>query len=374
MRKPALLTVIPVLLAAAPLVPSQEEDREVVVYVSMDQAHSQRILDRFEKRSGIDVLADYDTEASKTVGLVNKLLEQKDAPKADVYWNNEVGQSVRLKREGVLRPYVSPRAAGIPDTFKDPEGYWTGFAARARVLIYNKEMVSGDELPRRLEQLAEPRFAERAAMAKPLTGTTLTHIGALYAVWGPDRTEAWLARLRENGIRWEAGNAQVMRTVAGGSRAFGLTDTDDAFVARQEGKPVSTIFLDQGEEGLGNLVIPNTVMAVRGGPNPREAEELIDFLLSPEVERMLAEGTSAQIPLHSGVPTPEHVVSLESIRPMEVDYAVVGTMITEHFKSLEDMFSGGGSGTGLVYAALALVLIVLLVIGVRSMGATRSGS
>ncbi|MFB3065373.1 MAG: hypothetical protein ACE10D_02565, partial [Planctomycetota bacterium] len=63
---------------------------EVSVYVSLDREHSERILRRFQEETGIEVDAQYDMERNKTVGLVQRLIEEKGSPAADVYWNNEL--------------------------------------------------------------------------------------------------------------------------------------------------------------------------------------------------------------------------------------------------------------------------------------------
>ena len=129
---------------------------EVVIYTSLDQVFSEPVLQAFEKETGIRVKAVYDVEASKTTGLVNRLIAERPNPRADVFWNSEVGRTLVLKDKGVLTPYVSPSAADIPDQFKDAEGYWTGFGARARVLIYNKDLVPEDRLPVSIFDLTDP--------------------------------------------------------------------------------------------------------------------------------------------------------------------------------------------------------------------------
>ena len=111
--------------------------QEVIVYTSLDKVFSQPIFEAFEKETGIKVKAVYDSEATKTTGLVNRLIAEKNNPKADIFWNSETGRTVVLMKKGVLAQYVSPCASDIPAGFKDPEGYWTGFAARCRILIYN---------------------------------------------------------------------------------------------------------------------------------------------------------------------------------------------------------------------------------------------
>ena len=105
---------------------------EVVIYTSLDQIYSEPILKAYEQKTGAKVKAIYDVEAAKTTGLVNRLIAEKDNPKCDVFWNSEIGRTLILKEKGVLAPCFSPSARDIPDRFKDKDGYWTGFAARAR--------------------------------------------------------------------------------------------------------------------------------------------------------------------------------------------------------------------------------------------------
>jgi iron(III) transport system substrate-binding protein len=306
--------VLVLLVAMSPAVAE-----EVVVYTSLDQVFSEPVLRAFEEETGIRVRAVYDVEASKTTGLVNRLLAEKPNPRADVFWNSEVGRTLVLKDKGVLTPYRSPSAADIPDQFKDPEGYWTGFAARARVLIYNKDQLTEDALPASIFDLTEPAWKGRFAMAYPLFGTTATHVAAWYAVLGPDRTEAYLRALKENDVLIVDGNATARDLVVQGEVPLAFTDTDDVNVAIQSGKPVGMLFPDK--DGLGTLLIPNTVALVAGGPNAESGKRLIDYLLSRDVERRLAFSESMQIPVRDGVERPAHVPPYDSIAAMEVDYA-----------------------------------------------------
>lgn len=350
---------------------SGAEPPEVAVYVSLDEEHATAVLKSFEDETGIKVRANYDTEDNKTVGLVNKIIAESGRPLADVYWNNECGQTERLRKKGLLDVYVSPAAAEIPEKFKDPEGYWTGFAARARVLIYNPKLVKPEDLPRKLEDLADPKFAPKCAMAKPLTGTTLTHAGALHAAWGKERTEAWLEGLRKNGVRFERGNAQVARIVAEGERAFGMTDTDDVHVQRLDGRAVDQVLLDQGPDGLGALLIPNSVMILKGARNPETARKLVDWLISAKTESTLAAGRSAQVPLRPGVSAPAHVVDPAKVRIHQADWREVASMIETHQVALERRFldaapgAGSDSGSGekggvaSIWFALAALLLAL---------------
>jgi len=340
---------------------------EVVAYISHDEEHSRQIMELFEKETGIEVRDTYDTEDTKTVGLVKRIVGERKSPVCDVFWNNECGQSERLREEGLLQPYISPMARTIEARFKDPEGYWTGFAARSRVLVWNTEKAKEDELPRTLEDLAAPRFKGLLAIARPLTGTTLTHFAALYVVWGEEKADAWLDGLLANDVRWLSGNGPVAQEVAEGVVPFGLTDTDDVNGRRLDGYPIQAVYLDQGDGGLGSFVIPNAVMILKGAPHLSAAKKLVDFLLSPRVEKLLAEGRAAQIPLQPGVEVPAHVTPLgDGLRPMSVDFGKVGETIAARHADLEARFekARGGAETGvlgLVWAMLALGLAVVFV-------------
>ena len=293
-------------------------DREVVIYTSLDQTFSESVLSEFEAQTGIHVRAVYDTEAAKTAGLVNRLLEEKDHPRADVFWNSEIVRTIILKRRGVLAPYHSPAAADIPPAYKDSEGFWTGFAARLRILICNTSLLREDDCPRSIFELVEPRWKRSVALANPMFGTTATHCAALFASLGEDRAREYFRQLSANGVTIVAGNATAKDRVAAGEFAVGFTDTDDALVALDRGLPVSMIYPDQ--DGIGTLLIPNTVALIRNAPHVTEGKLLIDFILDAEMERRLAFSRGGQIPLRTAVDRPDHVPMLSDLNLMEVDY------------------------------------------------------
>lgn len=323
------------LVAAAYLWPKQEG---VTIYCAVDDVHSIPVLDAFERETGIHVHRNFDTEANKTVGLVQRLREERGNPRADVFWNNEIMHTIRLAREGVLEAYDSPSAADIPDTFRDTDRMWTGFGARARILIVNTELVTNDEMPTSMDDLLDPKWKSRAAFVTPLTGTTLTHATVLYTVLGQEKARIWLKGLHDNECLFPSGNASLARAVAGGQAAFGFTDTDDYEKVLADGRPVARVYPDQQEGGLGTLLIPNTVALVKGGPRPDLGKQLVDFLLSTKVEEMLAHGDSAQIPVRGAVKRPQNVVGPPDYRVMEVDWNDVVTHFDERLKELEALW------------------------------------
>lgn len=265
----------------------------LVVYCAHDSIYSEEILRAFERETGIPVSIKFDTEATKSLGLVNQLIAEKNNPRCDVFWNNQVLGTVDLKKEGVLEPYQGPGYQRIPSAFKDPEGYWTGFGARLRVYIVNTEKM--DATPEAIDARLQADDLSGMAVAKPLYGTTLTHYSLLWRQWGGGALKEWHHATRERGLQELAGNAQVKNLVAAGACDFGWTDTDDYFVAQDEGLPVDMVPVRV--DGGATISIPNSVAIIKGTKRREQAQKLVDYLLSEETELKLSKSKARQIPL-----------------------------------------------------------------------------
>ena len=292
----------------------------VVVYTALDKEFSDPVLKRFEQQSGIKVLPKYDVEATKTVGLVNTIRAEKNRPRCDVFWNNEIVNTLRLKEEGLLQPYKAKAAESFPEEFRDSEGYWTGFAGRARVLIVNTDLVKTREEPASIYALAGPKWKGKIGIAKPLFGTTATHAACLFAHLGDEKAREYFESIEKNDVQVQAGNKQCALQVSAGKLAFAMTDTDDAIIKVEQGKPVKIVYPDSTPGELGVLFIPNTLALIKDCPNPEAGKQLIEYLLSPEVEAALAAAASAQIPLNPEVETETRVKTPGEVSVMKVDF------------------------------------------------------
>ena len=293
---------------------------DVVAYTSVDQVFSDPVFREIEEETGMRVCAVFDTEETKSTGVLNRILAEEDHPQADVFWSGDPVRPFLLVKRGLVEPYLSPEAAGLPPGLRAKDGSWTGTAARARVLLVNRGLVPAAERPRSIRDLADPRFAGRAAIANPLFGTTTMHVAALFARWGDVEARAFLDALKANRVRIASSNGEVKRLVVAGEVAFGLTDTDDANEALKEGADVEVVYPDA--EGLGTLVMPTAVVLLAKGPHPDAGRRLVDFLLSADTERRMA-AAAAHMPLRAGVETPPGVKRVADIRAMAVDYARV---------------------------------------------------
>jgi len=283
------------------------DEETLTIYVSIDQFIAEPIIAAFEQEYGIKVLPVFDVEATKTIGMVNRLIAEADAPKADVFWSGEAAQTELLKRRGVVDDYVS-------------------FGGRARILLVNTDLVAEQDFPFSITCLLDERF-ESVAIANPVFGTTSTHAAAIYSVWGTERARDFFEDLRARNANILDGNSVVRDKVAAGEIAVGLTDTDDAFFAIVDGKPVKIIYPDQNDGEMGVFIIPNTVAKVAGTKNSENAELFISYLTSNATMTALADV--------GWFLSPETQAGL---KVMEIDFVELDQIIEQVKTEMTEMF------------------------------------
>ncbi len=301
-----------------------DTSRTVVIYVSEDQVFSEPVLKDFEKDSGIRVKAVFDTEEAKSTGVMNRLLAEKNNPQADVYWANEPVRADVLRQQAISTPFRPANAQQIPEQFKDPQGYWAGFSARARLIVVNR---AARNRPTSVLAYVDPKMKGKAVVANPLFGTTTAHMAALFEVWGDDKARRFLDGLKANHVKLSTSNGESADLVATGEFEFALVDSDDAVDRMRRGRPIDIVYPDQGEGEVGVFIVPNAVALIRGGPNPENGKKLIEYLVSKETERKLALADCAQIPLHPGVSPPKELKPIEQLKTMKVSYAAVAARL-----------------------------------------------
>jgi iron(III) transport system substrate-binding protein len=276
-------------LALFYLVWQTQTNSKLVVYCAHDSVFAESILRDFEKKIGVRVEVKYDSEATKSLGLVERIIRDKGRPQCDVFWNNEMLGTLDLAKRGLLQPHKGTGWERIPARYRDSDGLWAGFGARMRVKIMNTGSAEHEEPAK--------GKAGHFAFAKPLYGTTLTHFSALWSIWGSERTKQWHLDARADGVQVANGNAVVRDLVAAGTAGAGWTDTDDFFDAKDAGKPVAAlpVVLENGE----TICIPNTVAILKGANRPDLGRKFVDYLLSARTELALANSKARQIPLGS---------------------------------------------------------------------------
>jgi len=236
--------------------------QKVVAYCAQDQVYAEPIFQDFEKETGVKVLAVYDSEAVKTVGLANRLLAEQSHPQCDVFWGNEEMRTRQLASKGLF----------------DPTNGWGAFGSRSRRLVINTNKVSPAAAPHRLFDLTNEIWRGKVALAYPQFGTTAAQFHALRQVWGDEAWKTWCRALAANKPFLLDGNSVVVSTTGRGDAWVGLTDSDDAAAGEREGLPVSLLPVNED-----TLLIPNTVAIIRGAPHLAAARRLLQYLQRPEI-------------------------------------------------------------------------------------------
>lgn len=296
--------------------------KHVVLYCATDREIAQDTIEQFERETGIQVDAKFDTEAAKAVGLVEAIRQEKARPQCDVFWGGGAFFCTLLAHEGCLTPAPADLVQAQGSAPHDALGRWLGFGAAYRVLIINTNDLGPEAWPHSYQELTAPRFKGHIGIANPLFGGMAAHVAALFAKLGETQGRQWLEGLKQNQCAICAGMADVKNRVASGELWFGITATDDAYVAIAGGKPVAVVYPDQGPGEIGCLNGFQPAALIAGAPHPKEAEKLLRFLVSARTERVLADGPGQNVGM-----LPESVARdvrpawiPRDVKPMAVDW------------------------------------------------------
>lgn len=300
----------------------------VTVYVSADEHIAREIFSAFTDRTGIEVDWVGDTESSKNTSLVQRLIREKNRPIADVFWSSEILGTIQLANAGLLFPCETKRTIEWPAQYRDNQMRWFGFSPRARVIAYDPQKISEEEMPRFWWEYSD------AVIADPRFGTTRTHVAVMAEF--PEQSEKLFTSMKHKPML--GGNAATVQAVIDGLALFAMTDTDDVHLAINRGQSIA-MFMPRHHEGGGGgtLLIPNTVSIVKGCENHNLAKAFVDFLLSEEVAMMLATSPSRNIPIQPSVAKYFPTLAVED--PLSVDFNKVALMDIDQITIVMDAFA-----------------------------------
>ena len=240
----------------------------LTIYTSQDQVYAEPILRDFEKQSGIKIRAIYDSEAVKTVGLVNRLIFEKNNPQCDLFWNNEELRTRQLATKGVLNTSMRIEV----------------FGTRTRQWVWNTNQISMASIPKDLFTLTNAHWRSKVAIALPLFGSTSTHFQILRQKWGKERWEQWCRGLIANDVITVDGNSVVVQLVGRGEVALGITDSDDIRAGLKNQLPIAGKSIV--EDGF---IIRNSIGYIAGSPFQNLSKRLAEYLQSNSVKDSLIE-------------------------------------------------------------------------------------
>jgi len=307
---PAEPTAAPAAPTAAPTEPAAMPKGEVVVYTSRAEALFKPVIEAFNAAYPdikVTVLNGSNSE------LAARILEERANPKADVLINSDILTMENLAVEGVFAPNNSPAVMAVPADYRADDGSWVALTLRARVIMYNTDLVSPEELPKKMVDLADPKWKDVIGSANSTNGAMMAQLVIMRNQLGEPATEAFIQGLLENNTQFFGGHTDVRKAVGAGELKLGLVNHYYYHLSKAEGAPVGIIYPDQEDGGLGLMVNSTNAGIIKGGPNPEMARIFIDFMLSPAGQKIYAE-RNYEYPIVPGVPLAEGVAPLDSFR------------------------------------------------------------
>ncbi|ABQ90673.1 extracellular solute-binding protein [Roseiflexus sp. RS-1] len=303
-------TAAPTAPTAAPTEPAAMPKGEVVVYTTRAEALFKPVIEAFNAAYPdikVTVLNGSNSE------LAARILEERANPKADVLINSDILTMENLAAEGVFAPNNSPAVMAVPADYRADDGSWVALTLRARVIMYNTDLVSPEELPKKMVDLADPKWKDVIGSANSTNGAMMAQLVIMRNQLGEPATEAFIQGLLENNAQFFGGHTDVRKAVGAGELKLGLVNHYYYHLSKAEGAPVGVIYPDQEDGGLGLMVNSTNAGIIKGGPNPEMARIFVDFMLSPAGQKIYAE-RNYEYPIVPGVPLAEGVAPLDSFR------------------------------------------------------------
>ena len=292
-----------------------EEPGNLVVYSGRSESLVGPIIQQFREATGIDVQVKY----GSTSEMAATLQEEGRRSPADVFWAQDPGALGALST--MFKPLPSDVTLAVPEWARASDGSWVGVSGRARVIVYNTDL-SKDELPKSVQELTDPKWKGRIGWP-PTNASFRVMVTAMRHIWGEDETRAWLEGMLANDVKVFPKNTPIVDAAGKGEVDVGLVnhyylhrflaEHGDDFGARN-------LFLNDG--GPGSLVMVAGTGIVSTGPNQRNAEVFVRFLLSRVAQQYFAASTY-EYPLIEGVKTDRLLPPIESLNGPEIDFALL---------------------------------------------------
>jgi len=306
---------------------------ELVIYSGRSEPLLQPVIDAFKaEHPDVEVLL----KAGSNSELANALIEEQANPQADIFVTTELFTVQSLAQEGVFQSYMPLGADQLPAEFLGPDNLWTGLTRRARVIMYNADLVSEEELPTSIFDLTGPKWKGQVAAAGSTNGSMQAQIAAMQQLIGEVETEAWLNGLIVNEVTFFGGHTDVRKAVGAGEFQLGLVNHYYYYLQQAEGSNVGIIFPDQGEGQIGLITNATAAAVVNGAPHVNAAQAFMDFLVSPEGQKLFAE-QNYEYPLLPGVELHPDVQSLDEFRLADVNVAEAAQDFDATFDLMESV-------------------------------------
>lgn len=306
--------------APAPSGADAAPERTLTVYSGRDEELVAPLIEQFEEASGIDVEVRY----AGSTELAAQILEEGDRTPAQVFLSQDSGSLGALDAEGLLATLPADITSTVPAEYTSTDGSWVGLTGRARVIAYDSETYTADQIPADVWELTKPEWNGKVAIA-PSNASFQAFVTALRVDEGEDRAREWVEAMVANGVQRYAKNGEILEAVNTGVVPLGLLN--HYYWARSEQDPTTLrAQLKFGEPGSVSALVNVTGAGVlAGSAESTEAQEFIAFLVSTPAQEYFAEETF-EYPLVDGVASPAGVPPLSELGGADIDLAQLSSV------------------------------------------------
>ena len=324
------------LVVAALVLPSWGHAGDtLIVYSGRAERLIQPVLDAFQAESGISV----QMLTADSTALINRLQMEGARTPADVLITNDSGTLERARELQLLQPAAVPDLEKtIPARFRAPDNSWIGLSGRIWVVVYNTTMVSPDDISSILD-FADPKWKGKIAIPSAGSIYLQTGVSVIRAVKGDEVTTAFLRGLKENAGSLVYGkNRQIVAAVARGEAAAGLVNHYYIYrhLAKDPDAPIAPLLMDQGDGGMGVVLNAAGVGITAQTKRLAQARALVRFLISPEGQRMFANGNK-EYPLNPHVTAAPELLPLQSFKVARVPLSRLAQLRDPTMTVIEDV-------------------------------------
>ncbi|WP_408640767.1 extracellular solute-binding protein [Salipaludibacillus keqinensis] len=316
---------------------NQEEvelDGELIVYSARNETFVQALLDKFSEETGVEVRALHEADPLQ-------IQEEAGNVQADVFISNDLGALEYLNQQELLEGFDPANVDSIDEQFRADNNEWIAISARARGFIYNKDMISEDEMPTKMEDLFDSEWADVEngyAITRGGNGGMIGNISALRYEWGDERTSEWIAAIQDNAAGIFEGHGDIRRAVGAGEHAFGLVN--NYYYHQQLEEPndnnVGFIYADQGEDDMGAIANAAGLGMVSGAPNEDNARAFIEWVLEEE-NQLAFVGESLEVPINPELEPPyEQAVPFSELKVQDMPLKELGNYFEDTRALIED--------------------------------------
>ncbi|MDG0868071.1 iron ABC transporter substrate-binding protein [Candidatus Lucifugimonas marina] len=308
----SVLVVAAISCAAGDESGESDDSKSLVVYSGRSESLIAPLITDFEEVTGAKVEVNY----GSTGPLAATLLEEGDNSPADVFFAQDPGGLGAV--DSLLAELPADILSSVPDWAQDPENKWVGTSGRARVIVYNTDMLTEADLPDSIEDFAKPEWKGRIGWP-PTNGSLHAMITAMRQEWGEDRTKAWLEGIVANEPKIYAKNTPTVAAAGAGEIEVGFVNHYylHRFIA-EEGESFAARNYYTRAADPGSVVLVAGVGLLEESDNKDLAEQFIKFLLSASGQQYFASQTY-EFPLNENAKPNNLLPALEEITKPSID-------------------------------------------------------